>query len=54
MKDGCKGEDGDDYIDKGKRKHKEMRDGVTGEDMEQHRIQQKLYNDPIANLADTV
>lgn len=53
MKGGCKGKDGDDHLDRGKRKHKEMRGGVTGEDMEQCRKQQ-LYNDPTANFVDAV
>jgi len=53
-KDESKGGDREDHIDKGKRKLKEMRDGVTEEDMEQYRKQQKLYNDPMANFVDTV
>ena len=54
MKGGCKGKDEDDYLDKGKRKHKEMRDGIIGEDTEQHWKQQKLYNNPMANFVDAV
>ncbi|CAZ79894.1 unnamed protein product [Tuber melanosporum] len=54
VKDKSKGKDGEDHVDRGKRKLKEMRDGVTEEDMEQYRKQQKLYSDPMANFVDTV
>lgn len=42
------------HVERGKRKLRELRDGVTEEDMDAYRKQQKSYHDPMANFEPVV